>query len=93
MRTLTLTDGETITERLEQASDVDRSYTYTLLESPLPVADYQATLSVSDAGTGRCLVPWSSRFRRNGIAAEQACEAVAGLYQAGLDALKARVAA
>ena len=97
VRTLTLANGATITERLEQASDIDRSYTYTLIESPLPIINHHSTLTVSDAGAGRCIVSWSAAVEMDqGAAANDRSRAeatVSDLYQAGFVALRERFAA
>ncbi len=43
VRTLHLAGGGTITERLEQLDEEGKSYTYSILSSPLPVANYTST--------------------------------------------------
>ena len=63
------------------------SYGYEIIESPLPVADYKATISVADAGGGRAVVVWASTYQGT---AEGADDIVAGIYTAGLDALAAK---
>ncbi len=59
---------------------------YEIIESPLPVADYKATISVADVG-GKAVVVWASTFEGT---AEGAADIVAGIYPAGLDALAAK---
>ena len=44
VRRLSLAGGGEIVERLEQSDDDGRVYTYSILESPLPVAGYVATI-------------------------------------------------
>ena len=61
-------------------------YATEIVESPLPLAEYKSTVSVADAG-GRAVVIWSSIFEAT---ADGMPEAVAGIYQAGLDALAAK---
>ena len=66
------------------------SYGYEIIESPLPVADYKATISVADAGAdsgGKAVVVWASTYQGT---AEGADDIVAGIYTAGLDALAAK---
>ena len=46
VRKLTLAGGGTIVERLVSSDDDERVYTYTIESSPLPVANYQATIRV-----------------------------------------------
>ena len=66
------------------------SYGYEIVESPLPVADYKATISVADAGAdsgGKAVVVWASTFEGT---ADGASDVIAGIYTAGLDALAAK---
>jgi hypothetical protein len=65
------------------------SYGYEIIESPLPLTDYQSTISVADAG-GKAVVVWTSTFEGT---ADGASDIVAGVYQAGLDALAAKFGA
>ncbi len=61
IRTLSLKGGGTIVEKLVEWSDTDHKYTYTILESPLPVADYTSTLSVkADDDGGAGIRGWAS---------------------------------
>ena len=87
-RNLFLAGGANLIERLD-AEDADgRSYTYTILESPLPVANYQAVIKVVDNGDGSSTVDWSSNFDPQGAPEADAVGAIQGVYQAGFDALK-----
>ena len=63
------------------------SYGYEIIESPLPVVEYKATISVADAGGGRAVVVWASTYQGT---AEGADDIVAGIYTAGLDVLAAK---
>ncbi len=62
------------------------SYGYEIVESPLPLVDYKAIISVADAG-GKAVVVWSSTFEGT---ADGAADIVIGIYQSGLDALAAK---
>lgn len=87
MRLLTLGNGATITEKQVSRNDADRTYTYAIETSPLPVADYVSTISVSAAADGKSIVTWSSSFDANGASDEDAVNAIAGIYDAGLNNL------
>ena len=63
------------------------SYGYEIIESPLPLADYKAIISVADAGGGKAVVVWSSTFEGT---ADGAADIVIGIHQSGLDALAAK---
>ncbi len=52
MRTLSLKGGGTIVEKLEKRDDAAHSYSYSIVESPLPVANYMSTISVAKDGAG-----------------------------------------
>ena len=54
-RTLSLKSGGTIVEALENWDDANRSYSYTNLSNPPPIANYHATLSVTGDPKGSVL--------------------------------------
>ena len=89
LRTLSLAGGGTIVERLEQTDDKERTYTYSILSGPLPVADYVAKICVreNDGGQG-CSVQWSSEFNPSGAPESDAVAAIRGVYEAGFENLK-----
>jgi hypothetical protein len=52
-----------IRERLLALSDYDYSCSYEILESPMGVADYVATLKLTPVTDGnRCFAEWSAEF-------------------------------
>jgi hypothetical protein len=89
LRRLKLHGGGEIVEALERHDDGSRSYGYTIVSGPLPVADYHSELTVRDDGERRATVQWQGRFEPQGEAAA-AIAAIEGVYQAGLDSLKRR---
>ncbi len=86
-RTLSLAGGGTIIERLEKMDDGSRTYTYSIKESPLPIANYTATIKVTGEGDD-CTIDWSSEFDAAGAPESDATAAIQGIYQAGFDNLK-----
>ncbi len=89
VRTLHLVGGGTITERLEQLDDEGKSYSYSILSSPLPVANYTSTIRLSEAADGSgCVVEWESDFQADGAPESDAIQAIEGVYAAGLENLK-----
>jgi hypothetical protein len=90
LRTLSLKGGGTIVEKLVKWEPKKRSYTYAIVSSPLPVADYISTVSVKAKGQGSRLV-WKGRFKPIGDEAK-AKETVAGIYTAGLDGIAKKAA-
>ncbi len=83
-------DGGMIRERLLALSDFDFSCTYEILESPMGVADYVATLKLTPVTDGnRCFAEWSAEFEcAEGRERELADLIGQGVFQAGFDALK-----
>jgi len=88
MRRLSLTSGGTIVEKLEQLDDSERVYTYSIIDSPLPISNYTATIRVKEDGEGKTTVEWSSEFEAKGAAENEAMDVIAGIYQVGFDNLK-----
>ena len=86
VRTLSLKGGGTIKEEQVSRDDKVMSYTYTILESPLPVSDYKSTLSVAPDGQGS-KVTWTGNFNAKGAPDSVAKDAIQGIYDSGLKAI------
>jgi hypothetical protein len=91
VRVLTLGNGAVIRERLLEMSDLGHHYSYAILDSPLPVANYRATLRLRHVADGdRTFAEWSASFDPD--PAEKRAEAEnmigKGVFQGGFDALK-----
>jgi hypothetical protein len=87
IRTLSLKGGGTIVERLLKWDKKGKSYTYTIVSSPLPVTHYVSTISVVADGTGSDVV-WTGTYKaKKGTADADAQKAIDGVYKAGADAL------
>jgi hypothetical protein len=92
IRNFRLKDGGVIRERLLALSDYDLSCTYAILESPMGVSDYIATLSLTPVTeTNACFAQWTADFL---CAADREAALVAqigqGVFQAAFTALKQR---
>jgi len=85
-RTLSLKGGGTIVEDLVKWSDEKRSYTYKIKSSPLPVSDYESTISVESHSKGSEIL-WSGHYKAAGAPDAKAKEAIDGIYSSGLKAL------
>src|SRR5208282_1242832 len=86
-RILTLKDGGgSIVERLTKHDDARHSYSYKIISSPLPVADYHSTISVTSAKDGSDF-HWSGKYLAKGTSAADAKKTIDGIYQAGADAI------
>lgn len=84
-RVLTTSDGAEIVETL--IGEDDHSYSYRIEESPLPVADYTATLAVHAEGEDACTVEWTAAFTASGASDEDAEAVIENIFDTGLDAL------
>lgn len=91
VRVLTTKDGARITEQLLHYQPKAYSYTYRIVDGPLPVTDYVSTLQVR-ASKGGSVVTWNSHFKASeGSSDEDAAKAIRGIYRAGLDSLKQKL--
>ena len=85
-RTLSLKGGGTIVETLENLDDANHAYTYTIISSPLPVANYHSTISVSVDPKGSSL-KWVGQYDAKGASDADAKKVIDGIYEAGEKAL------
>ncbi len=86
-RKCTLADGAQIDEEIDSIDDANRSYSYRIVESPLPLEDYSSTIKVVEADGG-CSVEWSSSFDVSAGPAEDMTALIKDVYAAGLGALR-----
>jgi hypothetical protein len=90
IRDFRLRNGDRIREQLLGLSDYDMFCTYSILESPMGVENYVATLRLTPVTDGqRTFLEWTAEFD---CAPEREAELVAnigtGVFQGGFDALK-----
>jgi hypothetical protein len=85
-RTLSLKGGGTIVEALESVDNGNRTYTYTILSGPLPVANYHSTISVSADPKGSSL-KWVGKYDAKGAPDADAKKVIDGIYESGEKAL------
>jgi hypothetical protein len=89
VRTLTLKDnGGTIKEKLISKGDL--SYTYEILESPLPIKNYKSKLWLElDDEPDRSVIYWQSDFdAAEGTSDEKAEEILTGILKDGVKGIK-----
>lgn len=90
IRNFHLQNGDNIREQLVGMSDYDLFCSYAMLDGPMPLWDYMATLRLTPiTDGGRCFAEWSAEFDcdpgdesdlQNGIGTN--------VFQGGFDALK-----
>ena len=83
-------DGGLIREKLLALSDYDFSCSYEILESPMGVEHYVATLKLAPVTDGtRCFAEWSAEFECAPGRERELTESIGnGVFQGGFDALK-----
>ena len=83
-------DGGTIRERLLALSDYDYSCSYSILESPMGVENYVATLKFTPVTDGaRSFAEWSAEFDCVESRERELTELIGnGVFQGGFEALK-----
>lgn len=88
VRRLTLAGGGQIVEKLLSADDKERVYSYEIVEGPLPVAGYRATIRVRENEDGSAsVVEWEGEFQPT-TNENEAVKVVREIYQTGLDNLR-----
>lgn len=90
VRDFRLQNGDRIREKLLGLSDYDLFCTYAILESPMPLTDYIATLRVTPITDGdRAFVEWTAEFECDDAVADGLVTGIGGdVFQGGFDALK-----
>jgi Polyketide cyclase / dehydrase and lipid transport len=94
IRSFNLKEGGNIREQLVALSDFDYSCTYMILESPMGVSNYVATLKLTPITDGdRSFAEWTAEFDcAPGRESELARLVGNGVFQGGFDALKQQFA-
>ena len=90
IRNFRLQNGDQIREQLLALSDYDTFCTYSILESPMPIENYVATLRLTPISDGdRCFVEWSAEFDCSPDVEADVTNGIAtNVFQGGFDALK-----
>ena len=85
-RMLTLGDGGVIKEA--HASTEANSYSYAIIEGPLPVRDYQATFMATGDDSNTTLT-WTATFFADGVPDDEAMDIIGNVvFDAGLVAIR-----
>ena len=94
VRKFRLRDGGTVRERLLSLSDYDFAMAYAILDSPMAVRDYVATLRLIPVTDGdRSYVEWTADFDCPPDRERELVDQIGrGFFGAGLRALQARFA-
>ena len=82
--------GAPTVERLEELDNDAKRLVYSMVEGPLPVSNYLATMQLSAVGDERTKLDWSSTFDATGMPEADAIEVIRGIYKGGIAGLQAR---
>lgn len=86
-RILTLGDGSKIKEKLTDTDDT--SYSYIIVEGPLPVKNYEATLEVNeDDEPNKVEIVWAAEFDADGTEDAKAEEIITGIFTDGVGGIQ-----
>lgn len=90
IRNFRLKDGGVIREQLLALSDYEYQCTYSILESPMDVQNYVATLKLTPVTDGnRTFAEWTADFDAPSAQERKLADDIGrGVFQAGFDALK-----
>jgi hypothetical protein len=95
VRTLTIKDGPSFNEELLAWDRMKRSYTYRVLDpAPLPVKNYQSTLTIIQLSPGLANVTWSSAYKNNSngkMTDDEVINFINGVYATCLSTAKQKV--
>jgi hypothetical protein len=94
VRNFRLVDGGELRERLLALSDCQYQCTYSILDSPMPLTNYTATLKLTRVTDGnRTFAEWSAEFDCDPAKERELAEDIGQrVFQVGFDALKQRFA-
>ncbi|MGY0459055.1 SRPBCC family protein [Kitasatospora sp. cg17-2] len=89
VRRLRTQEGGVVVERLVAFDEVERHYSYAILEAPFPVNGYLSTIRVHavPGHENAAEVQWSGRFNPDGATEDEVVELFTGIYRDGLEAL------
>ncbi len=88
VRTIGMPGGLTLKERLESFDPEAHRFSYSMTETgPLPISNYLATVTLSEAGPDRCAIDWRGSFETPGEAAPVE-KMIEGVYTGGIAAIK-----
>lgn len=90
IRNFHLQNGDNLREQLLGLSDFDLFYTYSILDSPMPLSEYIATLRLTPITDGqRCFIEWSAEFDCDAQHEDELVQGIGNdVFQSGFDALK-----
>ena len=94
VRKFELISGATLREKLTAFSEADHSVSYSILETPQPISNHTATLTLKRVTDGeRTYAEWSATFDAPEAEADKVAEGMGtNVFQGGFNALKTHFA-
>lgn len=86
-----VSSGFTVQERLEGLDHAARTFSYSMLEGPIPFKNYVANVKLSDAGPNRTRISWAGTFEPAGMPEEQLQQLVETIYRGLIAGIKKAV--
>jgi hypothetical protein len=90
-RTITVF-GPPLTERLEELDENTHTTSYSIVESALPLTDYQAWIQLTAAGEDSTSIRWWGQFEPTGDDEARVTAMIQGIYEGGIAGLKKALA-
>ncbi|MBW2363946.1 MAG: SRPBCC family protein [Deltaproteobacteria bacterium] len=75
-------------ERCEAYDDHSHSFSYSLVESPVPVKNYYATVTLTEKDADSCKIEWSSNFQPVNISEDEIVKLVEDAYGVFIENIK-----
>ncbi len=91
VRTIDMGGDIVIVERLESLDEAVKTYTYSIIEAPLPAKGYLAKVVVSEPQPGRTKILWTSEFEPDGAPEADLIGLFEGIYKGGIQAIEKAV--
>ena len=94
VRKFELVSGATLREKLTAFSEADHSVSYSILETPQPISNHTATLTLKRVTDGeRTYAEWTATFDAPAAEADKVAEGMGtNVFQGGFNALKTHFA-
>lgn len=88
LRTLSLRNDVRVVERLESLEDEKKTLSYSVLETPLAMKGYVATMKLKELDKGQCELTWKSTFQTAQNEEARIQKVIERLYSLGFEGLK-----
>ena len=88
MRTVQIHGGAFGIERMVYLDEENRTISYAIIDSSLPLSGYIAVMHLCDLGEDRCELEWSSVFEPKDVTDQETVAFVENFYAGGFEGLR-----